>query len=104
MAFNPFHGFRRHQKKFFAALTILCMFIFVLSSGMGRGDWFTMFGDWIAGRTSKSTAPASLYGKDLDQGVIATVQRMRLVANRYMDLAVGESQQAIFGNVFQQYQ
>ena len=37
MAFNPFHGFRKHQKVVFAMLTILCMLTFVLCSGMG-GD------------------------------------------------------------------
>ena len=35
MAFNPFHRFRKHQKVFFAALTIVCMFVFVLQFGTG---------------------------------------------------------------------
>ena len=34
MAFNPFHGFRKHKKKAFAILTIMCMFSFVACSGM----------------------------------------------------------------------
>ena len=36
MAFNPFHQFRRYNKVIFAILAIICMFTFVLSSGMGR--------------------------------------------------------------------
>ena len=81
MAFNPFHGFRRHQKKMFAALTIFCMFIFVLQSGMSGGDWFTMFGDWIAGRTSGPKPQASLYGKDVEPGTVAKTQAMRVIAS-----------------------
>ena len=35
MAFNPFHGFRKHAKIYFAILTIVCMVTFVLCSGIG---------------------------------------------------------------------
>lgn len=49
MAFNPFTSFRKHKKVLFAALTILCMFTFVLSSGVagfGR-DFFTELPRWF---------------------------------------------------------
>ena len=40
MAFNPFRGFRKHQKVIFGGLTILCMVTFVMCGSMGRGDFF----------------------------------------------------------------
>ncbi|MFL5329331.1 MAG: hypothetical protein ACJ8C4_10485 [Gemmataceae bacterium] len=103
MAFNPFHSFRRHQKKFFAALTIMCMFIFVLSSGMGRGDWFTQWGEYFGGRGSTAQAAASLYGRDIDQATLATVQRRRLIANRYIEMAINYSHQDIKNRVFERF-
>src|SRR5256885_16103424 len=88
MAFNPFHGFRRHQKKVFAGLTIMCMFIFVLSSGMGRGDLLSQMSDWFAGRTQASQAPAKLYGKDVDEATLFRTKLSRTIANAYMYQAV----------------
>jgi hypothetical protein len=41
MAFNPFHSFRKYRKTLFAMITILCMFVFILSSGLGKGDFFS---------------------------------------------------------------
>jgi uncharacterized protein (DUF2267 family) len=103
MAFNPFHSFRRHQKKFFAALTIMCMFIFVLSSGMGRGDLFSQWGEMLGRRGSANPPAASLYGKDIDQATISTVQRRRLIANRYIEMAVNYSHQDIKNRVFERF-
>ena len=54
MAFNQFHHFRRYSKVVFAGLAIICMVTFVLSSGMGRGDIFTQFGDWPGGRAAST--------------------------------------------------
>src|SRR5690606_28365016 len=48
MAFNPFHSFRKHRKVYFAILTIVCMFVFVLSSGIGGGgDVFDQVATWF---------------------------------------------------------
>ena len=41
MAYNPFSIFRRNQKAIFAVVTVVIMFMFVLSSGMtGKADFF----------------------------------------------------------------
>src|SRR5438270_3980262 len=34
--------------------SIICMFTFVLSSGMGRGDFFTQMTDWVTQRRRAS--------------------------------------------------
>ena len=102
MAFNPFHSFRKHQKKMFAVLTIFCMFIFVLQSGMGQGDWFSMFGDWIAGRSGGPKAEATLYGKDIDGNTIAMTQKGRVIASRYMELAQQAAQSNFYRRIFNQ--
>ena len=47
MAFNPFNFFRKNQKILFALLTILVMFMFVLSSGLPGSDFFQWFPEWL---------------------------------------------------------
>lgn len=90
MAFNPFHGFRKHQKVVFAALTIICMLTFVLAgSGSlgGRGDFF----DWVTtsfGGEGKWPAIARLYGKKVTQLDIVTLRDEREIANAYMENAL----------------
>src|SRR5438093_790858 len=84
MAFNPFHGFRKHKKKAFAILTIMCMFIFVLSSGLGgRGDFLGSLG-MGSGRGRGATDVATLDGKKIDAQDLQTVRERRLIANTYM--------------------
>jgi len=66
MAFNPFHSFRKHKKVVFATLTIICMFTFVLSSGLGgRMDLFTELPNMIGiGRAREK------YAKDKEDKVV----------------------------------
>jgi len=85
MAFNPFHSFRRHQKVIFAGLTIVCMGIFVISSGMGGGDIFNQLTGWMSNR-SRTHQAAKLYGHDVDEMTIAMTQRRRQLANDYMQI------------------
>jgi hypothetical protein len=87
MAFNPFHGFRKHSKVVFVGLTILCMGTFILSSGMGRGDFFTQMTDWFTGRVSRTTY-VSIDGKAFSGRDIDEVNYQRRMANEYMDAAV----------------
>jgi hypothetical protein len=87
MAFNPFHGFRKHNKVVFAGLTILCMFVFVLSSGMGGGDFFTQITDAISGRMKRTTL-VSLDGEQFSARDIDLVNYQRRMANDYMDGAI----------------
>jgi hypothetical protein len=84
MAFNPFHGFRKHKKKAFAILTIMCMFIFVLSSGLGgKADLLNM--SFFGGRRGAGvTEVATLDGKKIDAQELRTVKERRQIANEYM--------------------
>ena len=63
MAFNPFHAFRKHQKVWFAGLTIVCMIVFILQ--FGSGDIFQrLMGHGSQGKGDKLT---TLYGRDVYQ-------------------------------------
>ncbi|HEX4590722.1 MAG TPA: hypothetical protein VH120_12370, partial [Gemmataceae bacterium] len=94
MAFNPFHAFRKHSKVVFAGLTILCMVTFILSSGMGRGDFFSQMTDWFTGRVGRTTY-VSLYGKNYTGREVDEVNYQRRMANEYMDLAISLARQAL---------
>src|SRR5207237_4984926 len=93
MAFNPFHSFRRYSKVVFAGLAILCMFTFVLSSGMGRGDFFATLTEMFGGRTGNTVL--TLDGKNIDARDFDAVQNQRRLANEYMDAAVGAARSAL---------
>ncbi|OAI47766.1 hypothetical protein AYO44_08995 [Planctomycetaceae bacterium SCGC AG-212-F19] len=87
MAFNPFHKFRKHQKALFAVLTIICMFIFVGSAGMGAGDLIASLMGMIGVRGSQGAGMASLYGADVSQRDLVFLARQREIANTYMSSA-----------------
>jgi hypothetical protein len=94
MAFNPFHSFRKHSKVVFAGLTILCMATFILSSGMGGGDFFHQLTDWVSGRGSRSNY-VSLYGTNYTVRDIDEVTYQRRMANEYMDNAIAAARQGL---------
>jgi hypothetical protein len=98
MAFNPFHSFRRYNKVIFAILAIICMFTFVLSSGMGRGDLFTQIGDWLSGGRSDRTV-ISVAGKNYDAQNVDQIRLKRLMASDYMDASIQASQAALMAKV-----
>jgi hypothetical protein len=80
MAFNPFRTFRKHQKALFAALTILCMFVFVLS---GVGGYFQEFASTLGGGGGYPEL-ASVYGKSVTERELRLLQQRREFANRFM--------------------
>jgi hypothetical protein len=92
MAFNPFHSFRKHSKVVFAGLTILCMVTFILSSGMGRGDFFSQMTDWFSGRVSRNTV-VTIHGKQFSGADVDEIYTKRRIANEYMDAAVASAMQ-----------
>lgn len=98
MAFNPMHEFRRYSKVIFAILAIICMFTFVLSSGMGRGDLFTQMGDWMGGGRKASTV-ISVAGKNFDANEVNEIRARRMLASDYMDAAIRASQGNIVNRV-----
>jgi hypothetical protein len=94
MAFNPFQKFRKHQKAMFAALTIACMFVFVLQSGYGS-DAFT----WLIRSLSGGSGPAQrgvvakLYGSDVTEKQLAELASQRAMAQTFLSEAIQQAMQ-----------
>jgi hypothetical protein len=80
MAFNPFHSFRKHQKAWFAALTILCMLTFVLCTGVG-GDAASFVLRFFG---SSGEPVARINGKKISTAQLGTLRLQRKVANDFM--------------------
>ena len=84
MAFNPLHTLRKHQKGLMAALVLICMVTFILSSGSQfGGDFF----DWARYQvTGRSSIPqvATLHGQRVDIQDLQRLRHQREVADRYM--------------------
>ena len=78
MAFNPFHSFRRYSKTVFAGLAILCMFTFVLSSGMGQGDFFSQIASTFGGGGGNTVV--TLHGTKIDARQFDSIQNQRRLA------------------------
>ena len=87
MAFNPFRAFRKHQKVLFAVLTILCMFVFVLS---GVGGVFQELAGRLAGG-DRFPEMASAYSKPISERELRLLQQQRAYANLFMFLAVQQA-------------
>lgn len=99
MAFNPFHGFRKHQKVVFAALTIICMLTFVMAGGsFAGGDFFTELTRWVTGQ-SRSHEVATLYGQRINDRELQELRLSRRLANDFMQQAVLHAQENVFVNV-----
>jgi hypothetical protein len=84
MAFNPFHRFRKHQKVFFAILTIICMITFVFQ--FGAGDPFTRIMGWFgyAGARGKGPRVATLYGEKIHEGALDQLRRQRRLVQDFL--------------------
>jgi hypothetical protein len=82
MAFNPFHRFRKHQKAFFAVLTIICMITFVFQ--FGAGDVFTRALSWFGAVGNKGAYVATLYGDKVYQRDLDRLQRQRRTVNEFL--------------------
>jgi hypothetical protein len=82
MAFNPFHRFRKHQKAFFAVLTIICMITFVFQ--FGAGDPFTRIMGWFGYYGRKGDLVITLYGDRVYQRDLESLSRQRKLAQDFM--------------------
>jgi hypothetical protein len=87
MAFNPFRAFRKHQKALFAALTIMCMFVFVLS---GASGFFQEWQSWLGGSGGYREF-ASAYGKSITEPELRLLQNQRDYANVFMMSALRQA-------------
>jgi hypothetical protein len=92
MAFHPFQTFRRHQKKWMAGLVIMCMFIFVLSSGIGNSDLIQRITQWLGTSRRGETKVATVYGKKVSDFDLDELRRQRELANTIIN---GMVQQAV---------
>lgn len=112
MAFNPFHRFRKHQKVFFAALTIVCMFVFVLQ--FGAGDAIQRMLAWFGSDRGRGALVTELKtkvhyaGKDFGKKVYETdleeVRARRNLADRFMIIAALRGQAAFMGQLAKRVQ
>ena len=84
MAFNPFHSFRKHQRKLIAALAVFCMFMFVVSSGLGRSDpVYQLLGLFGLSR-GKGSVVATLHGHKVTESDIAKLRHDREMASTFL--------------------
>lgn len=92
MAYNPFDFFRRNQKVLFAGLTILVMFMFVLS--FGQGDFFSRFPQWVAKFQTTGDKMAVIDGGTIKESQLSDVTKERGLANGYMQQANAKALEA----------
>ena len=85
MAYNPFSIFRRNQKAIFAVVTVVIMFMFVLSSGMtGKADFFNWLPEWVRGKAKKGDALCVLDGDRIYPRDLEVLRRQRMMASKFM--------------------
>jgi hypothetical protein len=83
MAFNPFTWFRKHQKVFFAGLTIVCMLVFVGQVGVGADIFYTML-SWVGAARQRGDVVTTLYGKKVTETDLHRLEQRRRLANDYV--------------------
>jgi hypothetical protein len=86
MAFHPFRSFRKHQKAWLAAVTILAMVTFIMTgSGLatGTGDAFGWIAEMFGGKSQNPTV-VKLYGKKVKAQDIEQLRAQRMLANVFM--------------------
>ncbi len=94
MAFNPFNVFRRNQKVLFALLTVVVMFMFVLSSGLGGGaDFFSWLPRVLGSRARTGDVLATLDGSKVYESDLRRIQTKRTLANQYMSAAAVQARE-----------
>ena len=82
MAFNPFHRFRKHQKTYFAVLTIICMFVFVLQ--FGRGDAIERLMGLFGASRARGDYVTTLNGAKIYTSELERLGRRREIANKFV--------------------
>ena len=85
MAFNPFNVFRRNQKILFALLTVVVMFMFVLS--FGQGDFFSSVPKWLGSTRHSGEVLAVVDGSKVHESDLSRLNTRRQLANQYMAAA-----------------
>lgn len=101
MAFNPFESFRRNSKAMLAVLTIFIMFVFILSSGVGGGDFFDWLGRQLGGRDSRGSVMGEIEGSEYHARDLEEVRKNRAAANLFMTVASQHADFAMLSQVDQ---
>jgi hypothetical protein len=99
MAFNPFRGFRKHQKVLFAALTILCMLTFVMCSGYSAGENLISNLGILVGLKHRTDIVATMYGKDVSSKDIQDLRLQRRLADTYIRNVTEVDRSQLFSEV-----
>src|SRR6516162_8161523 len=95
MAYSPFHSFRKHQKTYFAVLTIVCMFVFVLTGLSGSMQELISF---VQG-SSRGQVAATIDGKKITLPQINEVRIMRDMASLFMQAAHQRLDDKLMGGI-----
>lgn len=82
MAFHPFKHFRKYQKAYLVATTILTMIIFVAS--FGAGDLFSSLQRWVALTVPHGEKVLSLYGKSVRSDELERLRWQRQLASEFI--------------------
>lgn len=94
MAFNPFHRFRKHQKAFFAVLTIICMFVFVLQ--FGAGDPLTRMMDFFGAHKAQGAPVTTLNGVTFYTSDLDKLERRRQIADTFVRGILEQARETAF--------
>ncbi len=86
MALHPFQFFRKRQKSMLAGLTILSMFIFILTGF--SGSIVDRFGGWFGTGRKNNVAVTKLYGKTVTVGEYDQVLQGRRLADAFIKNAI----------------
>jgi hypothetical protein len=86
MAFHPFRHFRKHQKVYFALLTILCMITFIFS--FGAADPIQGALRWIGLTRHQGDEVLPLYGKMVYTDDIDRLRMHRQLANEFLSFGI----------------
>jgi hypothetical protein len=84
MALHPFQTFRRNQKTLLAALTIMCMFIFILQ--FGKGDALDRLASWFGAGRFRGTDVATVNGSKVTDAELAKLHAQRELANTIVNV------------------
>ncbi len=90
MAFHPFGFFRKRQKSLLAALTILSMFIFILTGF--SGSIVDRAGQMFGNKGKDSTEVTKLNGKTVTVSDVDQALQSRRMANAFMMQAIAAAQ------------
>lgn len=102
MAFNPFHKFRKHQKTLIAGLAIFTMFMFVAAIGGQGGDFISAVAGWFGKSKTNSPVAAELYGKEVTERDLMTLNSQRRMAWEFLDKMSGQAADKVRQPLMQQ--